>query len=286
MAINRYDKTQWRGALAAKIKTLSAFIKEHESALVAFSGGADSAFLAAMTVQILGNRALAVTEDSPLLPRKELMEAVKLAKKLGIRHLVIKTACMRNKSFTSNAPDRCYHCKKSLFSSLLKIARKEHIACVMDGSNIDDKSDYRPGSRAAVEKGVKSPLQSCGFTKKDIRLASRKLGLPTADKPATACLASRLPYGTGITKSKLSTIEQTEDKLHKLGFRQCRVRLHGNTARIELSPEDMAKAVNRRVSIINYFQKHGIHNITLDLRGYRTGSMNIDISKSGKESSP
>jgi pyridinium-3,5-biscarboxylic acid mononucleotide sulfurtransferase len=197
---------------------------------------------------------------------------------------VITTAEMDNPAFTANPPNRCYHCKSELFGTLRRMAHEAGLACVVDGSNVNDKGDFRPGTRAAGEHGVKRPLQELGFTKLDIRAASRAMGLPTADKPAAACLASRFPYGTTITERGLSLVDRAEEALQKLGFRQCRVRLHGDAGRIELAPAELANAVRRRAVIVRRLREAGLRYVALDLEGYRTGSMNEMLRRSTAES--
>lgn len=274
MAAVRNEGVAWRGALARKMRALVAWVEAQSGVLVGFSGGVDSTFLCTVAAQVLGRRAWAVTIDSPFLARAELREARRLARLIGIRHRVVTVDVFDDPQLVANPPDRCYHCKRLDFARLFELAQEAGIACVCDGSNADDNLDYRPGSRATRELGVQSPLQALGFTKADIRAASRMMGLPTAEKPAMACLASRFPYGTAITRAALTTIERAEEALQTLGFHQCRVRLHGDVGRIELPATDFRRALAQREAIVSRLTAAGLRYVSLDLQGYRMGSLN------------
>ena len=271
---------QWPEQLAPKMQALEKRLSEMGSVLVAFSAGTDSSFLLAMAHRVLGDRCLAVTAESPSVPQREVDEARQIAAQMGVRHKIVPTNELELSQYACNEPDRCYHCKKRLFSILKRMASEERIAFVLDGSNADDQRDYRPGARAGVEQGVKSPLQDLGLTKDDIRKASRALGLPTADKPAAACLASRIPYGTPITENALKSVDAAESALQELGFRQVRVRASGDTARIELEPSDIVRAASEdlRGQIVARVKRAGFKFVTLDLQGYQRGSWNARLA--------
>jgi uncharacterized protein len=265
--------------LERKMAALDAWLRGQGGVLIGFSGGVDSTFLAAMAVRALGRRARAVTVDSAFMTRAEMRAAAALARRIGIRRQVVRVDVLADGRLTSNPPDRCYHCKKRVFAHLRRLARAQGIACVCDGGNVDDAGDYRPGERAVHELGVRSPLKETGFTKDEIRAASRRLRLPTADKPALACLASRVPYGTTITAEGLAAVERAEAALQRLGFRQCRVRLHGDVGRVEVPPAELRRAFSRRAAVVAALQAAGLRYPALDLQGYRTGSLNEALAR-------
>jgi len=257
-----------------KVKALRTELRNLGSVLIAFSGGVDSTFLLKVARDELGDRVLAVTAVSPTYPRHELEEAKTLARTIGVRHLLIKSGELDLPGYRDNPPDRCYHCKKALFARLRKLAKQSGFEAVCDGTNADDAKDYRPGRRAAEELGVSSPLARCGLNKEEIRRASRKLGLPTWDKPAFACLASRFPYGEKISAARLKQVDQAEIVVRKFVGGQCRVRHHGAVARIEVEPASLSTVIRHRQEIVAGIKKSGFSYVALDLEGYRTGSMN------------
>ena len=258
-----------------KEQKLEVILKSLGGVVVAFSGGVDSTYLLKKAMDVLGSdRVLAVTADSETYPKRELEEAKKLAKEMGATHLVIHTSELAIENFSSNPPDRCYYCKKELFGTLTAIAKGEGLTYVLDGSNYDDLKDHRPGSQAAAELGIRSPLKEAEMTKEDIRMCSKALNLPTWSKPAFACLSSRFPYGQEITKDKLKQVAAAEDCLRELGFTQVRVRHHGSVARIEVFPEERERVLQNADKIQQAFKKAGFKYSALDLMGYRQGSMN------------
>ena len=266
--------------LQHKLACLKRKISGYKSGVIAFSGGQDSAFLLKVCAQVLPKaNILAVTAVSATYPKDELRKAKILAKDIGVKLKVIETAELDNKEFTANSVQRCYFCKKELFSKLIAIARQNKFNFVLDASNVSDKLDYRPGSIAKKELKVKSPLLEAGFSKKDIRKLSRRIGLSSWDKPPLACLASRIPYGTRITAGVLQHIDRAESYLHSLGFRQVRLRHYNGLCRIEVGKNEMCRLLNKRQVIASRLKKIGYHYITLDLEGYRTGSLNEVIDK-------
>lgn len=259
-----------------KEEKLELLLKALDSALLAFSGGVDSAFLLYKAASVMDpEKVIAVTADSALYPAEEVEAAREMAASLGVRHIVINTAELSREEFCRNSPQRCYYCKSELFAELEKLARKHNLTYLMDGSNADDTADFRPGTRAARERGVRSPLQEAGLTKAEIRLLSRLHGLSTWDKPAAACLASRFPYGERLEISKLKQVEQGERFMRKLGLkREVRVRRHGPVARLEIDLSELSFILDNRQTVVDYFKQLGFIYITLDLEGFQTGSMN------------
>lgn len=267
--------------MSEKLKVLQEYLKELGSVAVAFSSGVDSTFLLKMAHDILGDRVLAVTVDADFFPKRELEEAKAFCETEGIRQIIVKVDEQDIEGFSQNPKNRCYICKYSLFKKIKEVALKNQIAYVVEGSNVDDEGDYRPGMQAIRELQIKSPLRYVGLTKQEIRIFSRELGLSTWEKPSFACLASRFVYGEAITKEKLSMVERAEQLLLELGFLQIRVRIHGKMARIEVMPEDFSKLCESsiREKIVYEYKKIGFQYVTMDLQGYRTGSMNEAILK-------
>ncbi|MFQ5745475.1 MAG: ATP-dependent sacrificial sulfur transferase LarE [Acidobacteriota bacterium] len=267
--------------LRAKYTDLVERISAAGSALVAFSGGVDSALVAGLAHQALGERALAITADSPAVPRLQLQEARNFARALGLRHRVIGTSEVEDPGYQRNAANRCFYCKSELYGKLLKLARQQGLAVVFDGTNADDRGDHRPGMAAAFQLGVRSPLLEAGLGKDEVRELSRRAGLPTWDKPASACLASRVAYGIRVTPEILGRIEVGEDALRALGFRQFRVRHHGLLVRIEVAPDELPRALEPRMAarFVSVFKELGYQFVSLDLEGYRSGSLNAALAE-------
>jgi len=258
-----------------KYDRLRGTIAALQGCVIGFSGGVDSTLLLAVAVEVLGKRVLAVTATSETYPERELAEARELAAAIGARHRVIVSEELDLPEFRDNPRNRCYYCKKELFAKLRTIAGEEGLPFVLDGTNIDDQGDHRPGRQAAAEIGVRSPLEESGLTKDDIRVLSQALGLPTWDKPAFACLSSRFPYGTAITRERVRQVGLAEEALFRLGFRTLRVRYHGNVARLELGPEEFVQATTTlRDEVLQRVKAAGFIYVAIDLQGYRTGAMN------------
>jgi pyridinium-3,5-biscarboxylic acid mononucleotide sulfurtransferase len=257
-----------------KYRALQAGIRALGSAVTAFSGGVDSSLVAYVAHQVLGPRALAVTSGSESLTRDDLALTGRLAAEWGLAHRIIRTRETENPSYLANPVNRCYFCKTTLYGDLARIARDEGYAAVLNGINRDDWGDHRPGLQAAQEHGVQAPLSDSGFDKDDIRMLARHLGLTNAEKPQAACLSSRVPYGSAITLPVLKQIETAERALKELGFGQLRVRHHQDVARIEVPPEDFARVLERREAIDAALRAAGYRYVTLDLRGFRSGSLN------------
>ena len=262
-------------APADKEHALRDSLASLDSVIVAYSGGVDSAYLAYIASRTLGDRAVAVTADSPSYPERHRQLAIRIARDFGLRHEIIHTSELERPEYRANPANRCYYCKHELYTHLARIAELRH-AIVVDGNNADDRGDYRPGRQAAREFGVRSPLDDVDLTKNEIRELSRRAGLPTWDEPASACLSSRIPYHSDVTDDKLRTIERAEEALRALGFRVFRVRHHDDLARIEIARNEMARALapETAAAIVQALKAAGYKYVSLDLQGYRSGSLN------------
>ena len=260
-----------------KLERLEGYLANLEKLAVAFSGGVDSTFLLKVAHMILGDNVVAITVNGAIHPGWEIESSKEIASRIGVRQILLDMDIFKNENIVTNPPDRCYHCKMAIFSMIKKTAKSYGIDNVADGSNIDDAGDYRPGMRALKELGILSPLRDAGLGKEEIRILSKELGLPTWDKPALSCLATRIPYNTRITEETLSMIEAGEDFLRGLGFSQVRLRHLGNLAKIEVPPEDMMRLLGLREMVVKKLREIGYTYITMDMEGYNMGSMNRTI---------
>jgi len=261
-------------SLEQKRERLRGLFTEMGSVLVAYSGGLDSAFVLAAARDALGERAVALTAVSPSLPEREKRDAMRIAEQLGARHELVESSEIHNPDYAANPSNRCFHCKSELYSITTRVRAELDLAYVVNGTNLDDLGDYRPGLEAAKQAGVRSPLVEAELTKDEVRALAKERGLDFWDKPAAACLSSRIPYGTSVTPERLHQIEQLEDALHALGLRQVRVRYHDALARVEVGVGELPRAFEQREAIVAAGRAAGFTFVTLDLAGYKTGSLN------------
>ena len=270
-----------RTVLAEKEQKLFAVLESLGRVMVAYSGGTDSAYLAWAAHRVLGRNALAITADSASIPESHKHDAEQFAGECGFRHEFIQTDEFENPDYVKNDPNRCFHCKDELFTKLEELGRKRGIEHIVYGVNVDDLGDYRPGQKAAKLHQVKAPLVEAGLTKAEIRELSRVAGLSTWDRPAAACLSSRIPYGTPVTPENVKTVERGEEQIQALGFRQFRVRIHGELVRIEIAKDELPKALTPEMALAftRIFKALGFHYVTIDLEGYRQGSLNAVLNK-------
>ena len=286
---NRFDTETEKlsGELREKLGRLEEIISGMGSVAVGFSGGVDSSLLLVVAHNVLGDRVMAVTEADASVPERELKETVEFCRDRGIRHVICRFDPLKEEGYRHNGPDRCYFCKRGIFTEIKRIAAENGIACVAEGSNLDDLGDYRPGLKAVEELAVRSPLREAGLTKQDIRLISKALGLPTWSKPAYACLASRFVYGEEITEEKLRMIDAAEQFLIELGFLEERVRIHGSMARIEVAAKDIERLASPKIreAVYKKFRELGFLFVAVDMHGYSTGSMNATLEQPPKNRS-
>jgi uncharacterized protein len=267
--------------LGEKEQKLFGILRNLGRVIVAYSGGTDSAYLAWAAGQVLGENAVAITADSASVPESHKRDAEEFARVFGLRHEYVTSYEFENPLYAANNPDRCFHCKDEMFVRLEQVGRERGIAHIVYGVNVDDLGDYRPGQNAAANHDVKAPLVDAGLSKAEIRELSRRAGLPTWDRPAAACLSSRIPYGTPVTIETVKTVERGEEAVKALGFRQFRVRYHGELVRLEIAPDEMPKALTAEMAgqFTTIFRDLGFLYVTLDLQGYRQGAMNEGLKK-------